>query len=146
MRRAAATMVLALVLAGCGRAPEGQTVIRFDSDGRVTSFRAEVARTLAQQGVGLSGRTSVPAGTGMLFVWRDVAPREFWMKDTLVPLDLVSIRAGRIVGIQQMERCRADPCPATTTPPADAALEVARGQAARAGLKVGALADASVLQ
>ncbi|MFA5890525.1 MAG: DUF192 domain-containing protein, partial [Actinomycetota bacterium] len=92
MRRVVMAVFLVVVMAGCGRAPEGRTVIRFDSGGRGARFTVEVARTLAEQGTGLSGRTNVPTGTGMLFVWRDVAPREFWMKDTLVALDLVSIR------------------------------------------------------
>ncbi|HTR18215.1 MAG TPA: DUF192 domain-containing protein [Acetobacteraceae bacterium] len=54
-------------------------------------FTVELALTEQQQETGLMFRKSVPADTGMLFDWR--APREsqMWMKNTLVPLDMVFI-------------------------------------------------------
>ncbi|HJT38589.1 MAG TPA: DUF192 domain-containing protein, partial [Actinomycetota bacterium] len=94
-------------------------------------FHVQVAATEALREHGLMGVKTLAADHGMLFVWSDVAPREFYMKDTLIPLDLISIDAGSVVAVATMVPCKADPCPITDTPPADAALEVPAGTAQR---------------
>ncbi len=53
----------------------------------------EVARTDAQRAHGLMDRTTVPAHTGMIFVFDADGPVDFWMKDTLVPLDMIFVAA-----------------------------------------------------
>ena len=53
----------------------------------------EVARTDAQRARGLMDRTAVPPHTGMIFVFDTDAPVDFWMKDTLVPLDMIFVAA-----------------------------------------------------
>jgi uncharacterized membrane protein (UPF0127 family) len=54
----------------------------------------EVARTESQRERGLMDRKVLPAHTGMLFVFDADEPVAFWMKDTLVPLDMVFVDAG----------------------------------------------------
>ena len=108
-------------------------------------FHVQVAATEALREHGLMGVKQLAADRGMLFVWGDVAPREFYMKDTLIPLDLISIRARTVVGVATMTPCKADPCPITKTPPADAALEVPAGTAERAGISAGAPVGSSAL-
>ena len=49
----------------------------------------EVSRTPTEWGQGLSGRKSLPAGEGMLFVFPAPAIQEFWMPDMHFPLDIV---------------------------------------------------------
>ena len=57
----------------------------------------EVARTPAQRERGLMNRATLPAHTGMLFVFDADEPVAFWMKDTLVPLDMIFIGSdGRV--------------------------------------------------
>jgi len=107
-------------------------------------FHVQVAATEALREHGLMGVKKLAADHGMLFVWKDVAPREFYMKDTLIPLDLISIRGRAVVGVATMTPCKADPCPITTTPPADSALEVPAGTAERAGISAGAPVESSV--
>lgn len=51
----------------------------------------EVARTNPDQERGLSNRTAIAPHTGMLFVFDRDGAVDFWMKDTLVPLDMVFI-------------------------------------------------------
>jgi uncharacterized protein len=53
----------------------------------------EVARTEAQREHGLMDRTAIPPHTGMIFVFDRDEPVEFWMKETLVPLDMIFIAA-----------------------------------------------------
>jgi len=70
----------------------------------------EIARTPAQQRRGLMFRKSLPLDEGMLFVFQENADHSFWMKNTLIPLDMIFIdQSGYIVGIV------ANAVPTTTT-------------------------------
>src|SRR5581483_3953991 len=62
-----------------------------------TQLRVQVANTELQRERGLMGVRLLPAHTGMLFVFESDGPIEFWMKDTLVPLDMVFIAADGVV-------------------------------------------------
>jgi uncharacterized protein len=53
----------------------------------------EVARTEPQREHGLMDRTTIAPHTGMIFVFADDDFVDFWMKDTLVPLDMIFIAA-----------------------------------------------------
>ena len=85
-------------------------------------------------------RESLPADAGMLFVFPDEASRTFWMKHTLIPLDMLFISADkRVVSIQH----DAAPC-ITLTCPLDSSngkamyvLEVNAGFAKQHGISVG---------
>lgn len=55
-------------------------------------FHVEIAATEQEQVTGLMFRHSVPADGGMLFVWEKPEISEMWMKNTLVPLDMVFIK------------------------------------------------------
>ncbi|HET9817655.1 MAG TPA: DUF192 domain-containing protein [Rhodanobacteraceae bacterium] len=103
-------------------------------------FSVELADTPAEQAHGLMGRTHMPGDHGMLFVFRDSEPRTFWMKDTLIPLDMLFFDAtGRLVAIQaDAQPCKADPCklyPSGT--PARYVLELNAGAAAKLGVRKG---------
>ncbi len=52
------------------------------------SLRIELATTTVAQEQGLSGRTNIPEGYGMLFVFNEADRYGFWMKDMLVPIDI----------------------------------------------------------
>jgi uncharacterized membrane protein (UPF0127 family) len=134
-----ALVVSLLVLCACARAHFTHVTIG------ETTFRVQIADTEALREHGLMGVTSLARDQGMLFLWTDTAPRQFYMKNTLIPLDLVSIRARHVVGIATMQPCAKDPCPITTTPPADAAMEVRAGTAKRAGITAGALVESTAL-
>ena len=103
--------------------------------GRET-FTLEVADDEREQQWGLMARESMPADRGMIFVFDDEEPRAFWMKDTLIPLDILYLDAGgRVVSIKQMK-----PRDLTSVPsdgPAMFAIELNEGAAARAGVKAG---------
>jgi uncharacterized membrane protein (UPF0127 family) len=60
-------------------------------DGKTYNFTVEVAATPQQQAYGLMFRPSVPPGTGMLFPVDPPSVQTFWMKNTMVPLDIVFI-------------------------------------------------------
>ncbi|MEK7201102.1 MAG: DUF192 domain-containing protein [Patescibacteria group bacterium] len=66
-----------------------------------TSLQFEIVRTPEAQAKGLSGRTDVPQGYGMLFVFPKEERLAFWMKDMLVPIDILWLSSdGTILGIE----------------------------------------------
>lgn len=102
-------------------------------------IQLEVARTPEQQAMGLMYRTSLPAEQGMLFSFGSPRPVSFWMKNTLIPLDMLFLRNGKIQGIEvNVPPCKKDPCP-TYGPDklVDQVIELRGGRAAELGLKVG---------
>jgi uncharacterized membrane protein (UPF0127 family) len=61
---------------------------------------------------GLMGVEDLGSLAGMLFVHESDTQAGFWMKDTIIPLDIAFFAAdGSLVNLQTMEPCRADPCP-----------------------------------
>ena len=61
---------------------------------------------------GLMGVTDLGELDGMLFYWRHEAFETFWMKDTLIPLDIVWFNEdGTFAARESMEPCPAEPCP-----------------------------------
>ncbi|MBU6388625.1 DUF192 domain-containing protein [Patescibacteria group bacterium] len=66
------------------------------------SLRIDYATTTAERERGLGGRTSLPDNYGMLFVFPNDDRYGFWMKDTLVPLDMFWLDAqGHVVSMAQ---------------------------------------------
>jgi uncharacterized membrane protein (UPF0127 family) len=80
--------------------------------GRPVTVRLEVAADPAARTTGLMGRTEVPEGTGMVFLYPGDVAEAYWMKNTLVPLSIAFVAAdGRVVSVAEMTPCTADPCP-----------------------------------
>ena len=106
-------------------------------DNRRVEFNVEMALTPEQQMVGLMFRTALADNEGMIFDWG--APREsaMWMRNTLIPLDMVFIAAdGRIHRVAE----RTVPLSLATVEsrgPVRATLELAGGAAERLNLRVG---------
>jgi uncharacterized membrane protein (UPF0127 family) len=102
-----------------------------------TRFTVEMATTWPQQEVGLMFRKSIGPNAGMLFDFVNESNQNFWMKNTLIPLDLLFIKAnGTIVRIA----ANAKPLSTDSIPsyePVRAVLEIAGGRAAELGLKPG---------
>jgi uncharacterized membrane protein (UPF0127 family) len=100
-------------------------------------FTVELAVTPEQLAQGLMFRRSMPADAGMLFEYERPQPASFWMKNTLIPLDMLFIAAdGRIVNIHE----RAVPLsldPIDSQGPVRAILELNGGTASRLGIKPG---------
>jgi len=61
------------------------------------TLRLQVAKTESERELGLMSVTKLPAHTGMVFVFDRDAEIEFWMKDTLVSLDMVFLGADCVV-------------------------------------------------
>jgi len=75
-------------------------------------FAVELAKTDGERQKGLSNRTSLDKNTGMLFIFPEIGIYNFWMKDTLIPLDIIWINENKIVYIER----NAQPCLETFCP------------------------------
>ena len=61
------------------------------------SIAIEIADTPETQMKGLMGRNTLDDNSGMLFVFKDLRPQKFWMKNTRVPLDIIFIGGDRCI-------------------------------------------------
>jgi uncharacterized protein len=82
-------LLLAIVVAAATPAPQHLSTIAVHAPRAVLTL--QVAKTEQQRELGLMSVTNLPAHTGMVFVFDKDAPVEFWMKDTLVPLDMLFV-------------------------------------------------------
>ena len=79
--------------------------------GNVTVF-AEIADSDAERQTGLMFRDRLGENDGMLFIFESEEELSFWMKNTLIPLDIIFTDSeGTIINIQHAVPCIADPCP-----------------------------------
>jgi uncharacterized membrane protein (UPF0127 family) len=101
------------------------------------NFTIEVATTREEQALGLMFRRSLPENAGMLFIYQQPQPAAMWMKNTLIPLDMVFISPdGRVLRIEtNTEPFSTAVIPSEGT--VSAVLELNAGQADRIGLKRG---------
>lgn len=138
MKRIATLLLLALSCCQCAASQGGgrfMTIYVMD-----LPFRVEIADTPEKHALGLMHRRALKSDYGMLFVFAEEEVRSFWMKNTLVSLDLIFLNsAGQVVGLHEsVPPCTADPCPNYESGlPARYVLEVAGGTAKRLKLQVG---------
>ena len=99
-------------------------------------IQVEIADEPEEHSRGLMFRESMEENHGMLFVYTTEQTRGFWMKNTLIPLDIAyADREGRIVDIQQMEPQVTDPH--MSKAPMTYALEMNQGWFEANGVRVG---------
>ncbi|MDF2378915.1 MAG: DUF192 domain-containing protein [Candidatus Gracilibacteria bacterium] len=122
------------LLTGCSSGP----VVKLPDGTRV---HIEIAQTNVEKQEGLMNRTEMDNDQGMLFVYETEQDMAFWMKNTLIPLDIIFIGSNqKIVDILTMQPCKKDPCPSyPADAPAQYALEVNEGMASEWGLEIGDL-------
>ena len=142
MRVLALSMVL-LVLGACGGKGRIESLpgvkVVLGSGASALTIEAKVAATPEARSEGLMGVKSLPAGRGMLFVFREPVQVKFYMKDTLIPLDIAFISQGRILQIESMVPCKVEHCPLTVPKVTyEMALEVAAGTFADAEIALAA--------
>ncbi len=104
-------------------------------------FSVEIASTEAAREHGLMYRTHLAAYHGMLFVYKNAKLRSVWMKNTLIPLDILFFDAQqRLINVSaDTPPCRSDPCPIyQSLTPAMYVLELSAGEARKLGVKPGA--------
>lgn len=125
----------ACFLGGC-HAPVKQNKACFKN----TCYVVELAISEEQKTKGLQKRETLDKDKGMLFVFDGHSSQKFWMKDTLIPLDMLWLDYdGKIIYIEHaVSPCEKDPCP-VFGPNARASyvLEINAAQAAQHDMRVG---------
>jgi hypothetical protein len=102
-------------------------------------IKLEVAATPQQQQQGLMYRTELPKNRGMLFIFTPPRVAKFWMKNTLISLDMIFLKDGEVKAvIDYVPPCRRDPCP-TYGPSVlvNQVIELPAGRAKTLGIEVG---------
>jgi len=103
-------------------------------------YKIELAQTSAKRERGLMFRQSLDKDRGMLFIFEQSGIHNFWMKNTLIPLDIVWIDSNNeIVFISEnTPPCAADSCPLISpTQNARYVLEINAGQIKKISAKIG---------
>lgn len=137
--RALAALITAVLITGasvygCGAEPK---VVIVGHNGNETVFQVEIADTPEKREIGLMYRKELARDRGMIFLFPYESPQSFWMKNTILPLDMIFINGDKkIVGIvEQAKPFSLDPrgVPA----PSQFVLEINGGLAKSYGLRPG---------
>ena len=111
--------------------------LKVTSGSKVHQFRVELARTPQEQAKGLMFRTEMGPDEGMIFPFDPPRGASFWMRNTVIPLDLIFVAPdGRISNIAA-NAIPYDETPLTSNGEARAVLELNGGRAAQLGIKPG---------
>jgi len=103
-------------------------------------LNVEIVATPEEWSKGLMFRSQLHENSGMFFAFTDEQKRTFWMKNTLIPLDIIFVSSDFIVVDikENFQPCKADPCPTYTSKyPAKYVLEVNAGFVGRNGIREG---------
>ncbi len=103
-------VVLLLVL--LSQVPSKEKTIYFFTNGKNVTLLVEIADTYELRAKGLMFAETLDKNKGMLFVYPDELERTFWMKNTLIPLDMIFAASnGTVVDvIENAMPCEKDPC------------------------------------
>src|SRR5438874_12182726 len=119
LRHGLLSLSLLLLLSAQTALPRTEVwIARGNSQEEIARFTVEIANTPETWEHGLMERAALAPNAGMLFIFPDVAPRAFWMMNTLIPLDMLFIDAERrIINIQDNALPCAAPwrCPTYTS-------------------------------
>ena len=104
--------------------------------GKSITLTLEPALTKKTREIGLMNRKNLAPHDGMVFFFSRVAKQKFWMKNTLIPLDILFVdEAGRIVYIAKAQALSEEQVGPES--PIETVIEIAGGRAAKSGIAVG---------
>ena len=111
----------------------------------VQRFSVEIADTEAERSMGLMFREKMPASAGMLFVYDQPKHAYFWMKNTVLPLDMVFADATGLVTAVHNNAVPLDETPIDGGPDVAVVLEINAGLAKRMGIVPGSVLRSAAL-
>ena len=128
----------ALVMTGCASNRKSEAKPYIEINGR--KVEVELARTQAEQIKGLSGHKPLGNDQGMLFIFSELTPRSFWMKNMLFPIDIIWIKDNSVIKVSPDLQPEGDSPQKTyqSDVPANYVLEVPAGWAKKNKITAGA--------
>lgn len=141
----------AMLLTGCRAEPQAaaqptqistqtglQVVpLRIKSGSRIHDFKVEVAATEEQQATGLMFVENLRPNDGMVFPFVPPRPASFWMKNTLIPLDMIFVRPDCSIAKIAVNTVPQSLDPVGTEETVAAVLEIAGGRSVELGINEG---------
>ena len=123
--------------------PKGKVILP-DAYGGRQLVEVEIATTPRETERGMMWRKEAPPGTGMLFVFEGEEDRSFWMRNTLIPLDIIFLTSdGTVAGV--IENAKPLSLESRTIGrPSHYVLEVHGGWSAKVGLRTGVRAEIEI--
>jgi hypothetical protein len=150
MRVGFSFLVVAVALFGCAASPPPAplpvSTVTIDTAHGPVKFRVEVAADDVSREYGLMNRRYMAPNDGMLFDFQQSSQVVFWMKDTIIPLDMLFVRAD---GIIANIKARATPfslLPIPAAEPVRAVIEINGGRAKALGIEPGETVHNAIFQ
>lgn len=138
--------IVALCVATTAQAACAPDSVELRGHGGVQRFGVEVADTEAERALGLMNRTDMPMSAGMLFVYPAPQRAVFWMKNTLIPLDMIfADSTGLVTGVHS-NAIPQDETPIDGGNDVLYVLEINAGLAKRMGIVAGTQMRAEVIE
>ncbi|WP_295498313.1 DUF192 domain-containing protein [Sphingorhabdus sp. EL138] len=125
--------------AAAGQSAAGLQIVTLcvTSAAKTHRFTVEAARTSAEQAKGLMFRTELADNAGMIFPFPDLRIASFWMKNTVIPLDIIFVRADGTIESIADNTVPYSMTPVVSGEPVAAVLELRGGLAAELGIVSG---------
>ncbi len=134
-----AALLCAVCAAGAAGAACSDTSVELRSGEAVAKFNVELADTADERAVGLMNRDNLASSAGMLFVYDTPGRASFWMKNTLIPLDIIfADQTGRVTQVHAQAR-PLDETPIDGGEDVSLVLEINGGLAKRLGIEAGSV-------
>jgi uncharacterized membrane protein (UPF0127 family) len=138
-------LLLVFPLSACwekspARAPvgEGAYVLQVHTQaGKTYDFTVELALTPEEQAKGLMHRTVMAENAGMLFYFGADQPRSFWMRNTLIPLDIIFVKLDGSIHHIHENAIPEDETPIPSLGNVGAVFEINGGLSKKLGIKPG---------
>lgn len=136
LRKSVLALALSLLAAPAFAACAPDRVDLRGAFGTVT-FKVEVADTATERAQGLMFVETMPRFSGMLFIYETTQPLAFWMRNTLIPLDMIFLDSTGEIRHIHANAIPHDVTPIQAPEPGLAVLEINGGLAAKLNLAVG---------
>ena len=122
-----------------GRSPAGleQVPLTVTSGGKVHRFTVEIAKSAEEQATGLMNRSELAPDRGMIFPFDPPRDASFWMKNTLIPLDMIFVRSDCSIARVAVNTVPHSLEPVGVEEPVAAVLEIAGGRSVELGISEG---------
>ena len=148
MRLTFAAFFAVLLIAGpaCAAAALPVTTITVDGAKGSNPFKVEVAGDSASQEKGLMYRKTLAPNAGMLFDFHTTVMTSFWMKNTVLPLDIIFVRSDGTISSIAANAVPFSEAAIPSSEPIRAVLEINAGRARQLGIEPGDKVHAAIFK